>query len=363
MSLSGSNTGALLPYTAQNMLEEACSRAGIPPEGITGEIVFKYLDQLNLVFTSLLNRGIQLWKRQQLILPLYQGVNTVPLPAGYNSVVTLNRRTTMRATNISSPANGSPFTTAGGTASLAFDGDFATACTQTAANGSIGFTFNSATVVTQVGILSGSAGTYALFFEYSDDGITYTALDAADVTFTAAGQWVWYDLEGSPQSGAVYWRVRSVGTTPFSAEEIFFGNTPTEINLGMWNLDDYSNMPNKFQGGQVVNWYQQRNVSAPTLYVWPVPDSTAKYDTLVCWATQYLDQVTEITQGLDLPLRWYDAITAEVAYRLCRTLKEADVKRLPLLKEDRNEALWLAQAEERDPAPVNYDLGTSHYVA
>lgn len=357
MSLSGSNDGSLRAYTALNLLEESCSRAGITPDKITSEIVEKALDQLNLVFTSLLNRGIQLWKRQQLILPCYMGVNQVPLPAGYNLVTTLNRRSLFRQTT------GTAFTDQGGTASYAFDDNFDTTCTQTAINGAVGMHFTAATVVTNVGVLSGTSGTFALFAEYSQDGTTYTSLDATSVTFSAAGQWKWFDLSGGPQAGALYWRVRSVGTVPFAVEEIFFGNTPQETYLGPWNIDDYSNMPNKSQGGQVVNYYQQRNVSAPTLYVWPTPNTTAKYDTLVCWATLYLDQVTSITQGLDLPLRWFDAVTSMMARRLCRSLPEADLKRYPMLVSEEQEAVTLATAEERDNSPTNYDLGVSNYTA
>ena len=357
MSLSGSNTGALRPFTAQNLLEEACSRAGIPPEAITSEIVEKSLDQINLLFTSLLNRGIQLWKRQQLLMPCYESVSQIELPPGYNVVTTLNRRTMSRQTD------GTAFTSAGGTASYAFDDDFETICTQSTANGSIGMEFDEETVVTTVGILSGTSGEFGIFYEYSDDGVTYTAVDAQTFTFSAAGEWAWYDLDGSPAAGALFWRVRSVGDVPFAAAEIYFGNTPQEINLGPWNIDDYSNMPNKAQSGPVQNWYQQRNIDGPTLYVWPAPSTAARYDILVMWATQYLDQVSEITQALDLPLRWYDAITAMLARRLCRSLKEADIKRYQMLTAEEQEAVWLATAEERDPAPTNYDFGVYNYTA
>lgn len=357
MSLSGSNTGSLLPYTAQDLLEEACSRAGIPPEAITGELVEKFFRQLNLFFTSLLNRGIQLWKRQSLILPCYQGRSQMPVPPGYNLVTNVTRRT------LSRQIGSSFFTTAGGTAEYAFDDDFDTICTQTSLNGAIGCQFDSETVVTTVGILSGGAGEYAFFFEYSDDGVTYTAVDSGDATFTAAGQWAWFDLDGSPVSGATYWRVRAVGDAVFSAAEIFFGNTPSEVPLGpAWNLDTYANMPNKTQPGQVTNWYQQRNQNAVTLYVWPVPNSGAKYDQLVLWATQYLDQVTAITQSLDLPLRWYEAATAKMAVYVCNTDKQADRSRLPGLMQDAAEQLWLAESEERDPSPTQYDLGLEYYT-
>lgn len=353
MALSGSNTG-LRAYTAQTLLEEACSRAGIPPERLTSEIIEKALDQLNLVFTSLLNRGVQLWKRQQLILPCYLNTYTMPLPPGYNTVVTLNRRSLFRQI-------GTPFSDNGGDATLAFDDDFETACTQTSPNGSIGCLFPDGVSVTQVGVLFGAAGSFSLFYEYTLDGTTWTALDAATVVVSAAGEWFWVDLNGGPAT-AVGWRVRSVSDDAFSAEEIFFGNTPQEINLGAWNLDDYSNMPNKSQGGQVLNWYQQRNVSGPVLYVWPVPNSLAKYDTLVIWATQYLDTVLQITQAMDVPFRWYDAITAMMARRLCRSLQEAKMDRYPMLVAEEQEAVALAVAEERDPAPTNYDMNISPYT-
>ena len=345
-------------YTAMNLLEEACSRAGIPPEQITSEIVEKALDQLNLVFTSLLNRGIQLWKRQQLILPCYENVNQVPLPPGYNVVVTLNRRSLFRQTT------GTPFTDGGGDPTLAFDDNFDTACTQITVDQSVGCSFAQPTIVTNIGILSGGPGSWGLFFEYSQDGVTYTPLDSATVTFGSAKEWAWFDFEGSPIAGALFWRVRCVdGPVPLSVAEIFFGNTPQEIYLGPWNLDDYSNMPNKNQGGQVVNWYQQRDVTGPKLYVWPTPNQTARYDTLVVWATQYLDSVLSITQSMDLPLRWYDAVTAMMARRLCRSLKEGDLKRYPMLQAEEAEAVSLAVAEERDPAPTNYDMGVYNYTA
>jgi len=355
MAISGSDTGALVPYTGRSLLEEACSRAGISPERLNAEMIYKALDNFNLLLTSLLNRGIQLWARQKRILPLYENVNQVPLPPGVNLVTTLNRRLLQRV------LGGAAFSDAGGTASLAFDDDFATACVQTSANGSVGMQFTSPQMVTQVGVLSRDAGAYGLFFEYSQDGVNYTAIGSEQVTFTG-GDWFWVDLQGCPSGGALYWRVRSTGTVPFVPDEIFFGNTPSEIYLTPWNIDDYSNMPNQFQPGTVTNYYQQRNLSAPLLYVWAMPDHSERYTTLVVWATQYIDQVSDINQAIDFPLRWYEAVTALMAVRLCRILPEADYSRLNDLKADAAEALSLAEGEERDIAPTNYDLGVSYYT-
>jgi hypothetical protein len=122
-------------------------------------------------------------------------------------------------------------------------------------------------------------------------------------------------------------------------------------------------MPNKTSGGQALNYYQQRNLDAPYLLVWPVPNGLARYDQLVCWVQEYLDTVADPTQALDLPRRWYDAVTAELARRLCRSLPEADLSRYPMLKAEEMEAIELAEAEERDNSPTNYDMGLQAYTA
>jgi len=353
MPLSVNSTGDVRPFTAVQFVEEACSRAGIPPSKLTSEIVEKSLDQFSLMFTSLVNRGIQLWKRQQSLVPCYLNEYEVPLPPDTNSVLSVNRRTMFRQT-------GTPFSDMGGTASLAFDDDFDTACTQTAINGSIGTVFTTATQITTAGILFGSAGTFGLFFEYSNDGVSYTPLTSTTTT-SDDEQWLWVDLAGSP--AALYWRVRSVSASDFfSVRELYFGNTPQEIVLGPWNIDDYTAMPNKTQGGQILNWYQQRDRDAPYLLVWPVPNNLAKYDLLVIWTHEMLIDVTDVTQAVDVPRRWYDAICAMLARRLCRSLEEGDMARYPMLVSEEQEAVMLATAEERDNSPVNIDPGIYAYT-
>lgn len=356
MALSGSNTGALLPYTARSLLEEAASRAGVSPERLTSEIIYKTLDNFNLLLTGMLNRGIQLWKRHQFLLPVYEGVNQLPMPPGFNLVTSLSRRTMTRQ------LGGTAFSDAGGTAALAFDDDLSTACVQTSANGSVGMVFSNATVVTQIGVYSQAAGTYGLFYEYSNDGTNWTALGSETVTFVG-NDWFWVDLQASPVAGALQWRVRTVGTVPFAPAEIFFGNLPNDVLLPPFNVDDYSNMPNKFTAGTITAYYQQRDIEEPTIYVWQMPAASERYTVLYMWATQYLEQVTDINQAIDFPPRWYEAVTAMMAMRLCRILPEADYTRLNDLKADAAEALSLAEGEERDIAPTNYDFGLLYYTS
>jgi hypothetical protein len=97
--------------------------------------------------------------------------------------------------------------------------------------------------------------------------------------------------------------------------------------------------------------------------VWPVPNLAAAFDTLVIWGRYYIDTVSEPTQSLDLPKRWYEAITASLARRLCRSLPEADLKRYTMLAGEEQTAIDLAEGEERDYSNSNYDMGLEAYTA
>jgi len=364
---SASNTGQLRPYTARELIEEATSRCGIKSVQLTSEIVEKALDQLNLMFPALLNRGIQLWKRQRMILPCYVNTGRIDLPPGVNVASKVTRRTLFRATG-GTPFSLDPTGAVDGNAVAAFDDNFDTSCNQSVANGVIGMLFSQPVMITTLGVKFNTSIEVSYFLEYlMPDDVTWVPIDGV-TGVTTVGMWVWTDIDGAPVSRG--WRIRSMvpvpPTTPqvtLDVQEVFFGHTPSEIVIDPWNLDDYTGMPNKTSPGRVVNYYQQRDLTAPYLLVWPVPDQSAKYDQLVCWAQEYLDTVTEPTQSLDLPRRWYEAVTAELARKLCRSLPEADMSRYPMLKQEEMEAIELAEGEERDLAPTNYDMGLSAYTA
>lgn len=356
MSLSGSNTGALRPFTARHIVELALRRAGIAPAKFNSEILEVAYDEFNVMLDEMLNLGIQLWGRDRIILPLYQNQNTVPCPLGTSVVLTTNQRSLSRVDT------SGWFSTNGGTPQYAFDDNFNTACTQTSANGSIGAYF-SATSITTVGVLFNTSGTFDLFYEYTvDSGATWTTIDSdATSVQTSTLTWSWLDIEGVPNTCNGF-RIRSVSDVPLSVAELYFGNNPTEIPMGVWNLDDWVAMVVKETPGAPWNWYQQRNLDTPVLYVWPMPDDTAKYMQLICWRRRYLDQLTAMTQTLDVSRRWNEAMTASMARRLCRSLPEvADMSRFGMLQQEEGEALRLAMGEERDPAPMRYNPGLEVY--
>jgi hypothetical protein len=121
------------------------------------------------------------------------------------------------------PNSGTPATSALGTAANAFDGDPATDCTQTSANGNISYDFGVGVTkpITRVGIISAVTRTYDLIFEYSDANATTwtTAVDPASQSFTADQEY-FFDLPDIVSARA--WRVRETGGATLNLAEVFF---------------------------------------------------------------------------------------------------------------------------------------------
>jgi hypothetical protein len=353
MPTSFANSGELRAYTAQSMLERALRQAGVKTPAFTSEMVEIAFDIYDAMLSEMMNLGIQLWARDEIILPLYKNTNEVPTPPGTSLILDTRQRTLMRPQVLTAT------TDQGGNALLAFDGDLATSCVNLLPNGSITALFDGPTLFSTIGINFTSIGQFVIFLEWSNDSITWTPLTAYDITITRPGQWFWSDLQGSPS--AIWWRIRSVGVVPLSIAELYLGNNPTEIPMGVWNVDDWDAMVVKNTPGVPWNWYQQRDLDTPTLFVWPMPDITAVFLQLVCRRRRMLDQVTDMEQTVEVPRRWYEALTSSLARRLCKELPEADFSRFNTLKSEETADLMLATSEERDPAPERYNPGLEVY--
>jgi hypothetical protein len=353
MSTSGSSQ--LRAYTAFQMMERALRQAGVPNEKFTSEIIEISFDVFNSMLDEMLNLGMQLWARDLIIVPLYENRTLCPTPPDTSVVIDVQQRTLMRPTPIMVSSN------MGGVAALAFDGDLNTACTQISPEGSITATYAASGIeVSCYGINFGMAGAAAWMIEYTRDGTTWVAIDAstADVI---PGQWVWRNIDGSP-SDAVGWRMRSVDTvSPMVINELYFGNTPSDIPMGPMSKDDWDSTPNKTTPGNPFNYYQERAMPSPNLYVWPRPNAQTKFLSLLVRRRRYLSQVTDMQQTLDVSRRWNEALTSSLARRLCKELPEADLKRFATLKGEEASDLQLAIGEERDPAPVRFNPGLDVY--
>jgi hypothetical protein len=314
-----SNTVSQTVFDTRKVMENAFRRCRVRPEMITAEYVSVANDQLYLLLSDLANMGAPLWCIEKQILPLYDGEGYITLDAKVVDILNSNLRQLQTVTGTN--------TTTATTHTIAFGG---------------------ATFVTTVGVLW-TAAAVPIALERSVDGIVWTTIQTETPT-AVAGEWTWYDLESSVATP--YFRVRATsGSLNFL--EIYTGNTPTEIPLARLNRDDYTNLPNKsFQSNRPLQFWYDRLIPNPVMRLWPVPNSGAITSQIVLWVQRYIMDVGTMTQQVEVPQRWYEAIVAMLASKLALEIAEVETSLIPLLDQKANVALYTAQAEERDNSPM-----------
>jgi hypothetical protein len=324
-----SNTVSQTTFDTRRVIEHAARRCKIPAQSLSSEHIDIAKDNLYLLLSDLANRGDQLWAIQKVIYPLYEGVSQIITDAGTVDLLNSNLRTLQEVTG----------------------SDTDTATSRVVA-------FDSATTISTVGI-KWSATASPIALERSDDGAAWTVVQS-ETPSAEAGDWTWYDLSSAVAS--LYFRVRAT-TGNLDFETIYTGNTPTEIPLSRLNRDDYTNLPNKsFTSNRPLQFWLDRQSLSPVLNMWPVPNSAAETSQVVVWCKRHIMDVGTMTQEIEVPQRWYEAIVSMLAARLAAEYVEVDAAMIPMLDQKAERALYAAQMEERDNSPMMISPNISMYT-
>lgn len=324
-----SNTVSQTVFNTRKVIENAVRRCKVPAELITAEYVDIANDQLYLILSDLANQGAPLWCIEKVIVPLYDGVGDVVLDTQTVDILNSNFRQLQTVSGV----------------------EVDTSTTRT-------IDFGGATFVTTVGILWSDASV-PIAIERSPDGIVWETIQT-ETPAAVAGEWTWYDLDSS--IATEFFRVRATsGTLNFS--QIYTGNQPTEIPLARMNRDDYTNLPNKyFQSNRSLQYWFDRQIPNPIMHLWPVPNAAATVCQLVLWRHRYIMDVGTMTQQVEVPQRWYEAIVALLAAKMAMEIVEVDAQIIPMLDAKAAQALYVAQAEERDNSPMMISPNIAMYT-
>lgn len=324
-----SNTVSQTVFNTRRVIDNAIRRCKLTAQQISAEHIDIANDQLYLFLSDLANQGAPLWCIEKQIYPLYDGVGDVTMLDGTVDILNSNFRTLQPVTGIN---------------------------IDTSTSRTVSFTTD--IFVANVGILW-SAPAVPIVLERSDDGAIWYEIQTETPT-VVAGEWTWFDLDSSV--AARYFRVRATsGTLSFS--RIYLANTPTEIPLARMNRDDYTNLPNKaFQSNRPLQFWFDRQVNNPIMHMWPVPNLAATVCQLVVWRQRYIMDVGTMTQDIEVPQRWLEAIVAGLAAKMALELVEVDVNLIPILDQKAAISLNIAQMEERDNSPMMIAPNISPYT-
>jgi hypothetical protein len=280
------------------------------------------------------------------------------MPLGCIDVLNVLYRTMNRPT-------GSYTTSAGGTVANVYDGDVDTYCQQTSTNGNIAVNFGTTNpiYVGSIGFLpfvsGGGSATWSIALEYSTDNSTWTMLDDLGAIVVSDNEWVWTDID--PGQSVGYYRIRAYNNATLALRELYFGNNSREIQMSRLNRDDYTNLPNKnFTANQPFQFWFDRTIPQPTVYLWPTPSDP--FVQMTVWYQRQIMDVGALTNELEVPQRWYEAVVMMLAHRMSLELPQVGMDRVGYLEKMAEKYLFEAEQEERDKSPIYFAPNISVYT-
>ena len=353
-----SGTVSTTVINVQKLIDHGARRCGKLAEELTSEQQVASRESLYFLLSHLINRGIQYWAISKKVIGLSADKYIYSLPLGAVDVLNALYRKMNRPT-------GDYTSSAGGVVANVYDGDVNTYCQQTSANGNIQIFYgtNNPVYAGSIGILpfvsGGGSAAWSVTFEYSIDGITWSTLDDLGSVVVTDNQWIWTDID--PGQSVMYYRVRVYNGTTLALREFYVGNNSTEIPMARLNRDDYTSLPNKnFPANQPFQFWFNRTIPVPEMYLWPVPSDP--FIQMTVWYSRQIMDVGSLTDELEIPQRWYEATVMMLSHRMSLELPGVQMDRVGYLEKMAAQYLMEAEQEERDKSPIYFAPNISVYT-
>ena len=129
-------------------------------------------------------------------------------------------------------------------------------------------------------------------------------------------------------------------------------STQADLTITRISVSTYATIPNKLQQARPIQVWIERRQEIPTITVWPVPDNSQTY-TFVYWRLRRIDDAGTGVNTMDVPFRFLPCMVAGLAYYLALKVPNG-AERLPVLKQQYDEAWDLASTEDREKAAVRF---------
>jgi hypothetical protein len=361
MAITTSGTVSTTPFNVERVIDHAMRRAGRAPQDTSAEDLRIAQECLFTLTSEWTNAGFPLWTRQFLLLSAGIGSPDVYTPTGTMEVLHVY----WRALN---PWRGGATLTTGGDGSTLFGGQPNADVVVAGPNPGVAVLFGTPTELDEVGVLLGGASslTTAMQMQTSPDGLNWTTVQTLPSTTFTPGVWSYFAL--NPSITASYTRIIAVQSGSLALNQINFGLANAyDTELGVDNIDDHYNLPNRFmQGDRPTSAFVDRQVASQDVKIWPVMNTTAFYSGLVVvLARRYIQDPGSLTNNMEVPQRALEALMWRLASTLIFELPDTDKDsqtsyfgqmakqaRITAIEQKATKAEQLWWSEERTRGPI-----------
>lgn len=289
------------------LIRDAYENIGIAPEMLTPQKLDSARRSINLLLLEWMNKSTNLWTLHSGFLALNEFQSAYILPNYVSDLTEVNLRSSNRV------LGGTPASSNGGIAANAFDGNSATACTQDAPDGNISYDYGEgqAQNISFCGITSHANLTYNLNIEASNDNVNWQNILTITAKAFTAGQLYWFDIP--TPTNARYYKIRETEGATLNIQEIYFNNNVLDTTISSISRDEYLKFPQKNIKGRPSVCYFDKSITT-SISLWPSP--SASYNAISYSYKKMMQDVGLYTNTIEIPSRFYPALTAALSYKL-----------------------------------------------
>lgn len=213
-------------------------------------------------------------------------------------------------------------------------------------------------IVSQAIAIAGGEPADAYLFKYARNAANLLLLD-----FQSRGNGLWNLTSTTAVLSA------SVGSYSLPADcvdvtEVMFRDDSSgddiDTVLGRLSRSEYAMLSDKATAGRPSSFFVDRQASAQTLYVWPVPD-TDNAEELFYWYIRRTEDVTAYTENVGIPDRFLMPFVYGMAFQLAQIRPALDGNRRAEIERLYEASLSRAMSEDRERVPTRLVPDLSAY--
>ena len=334
--------------------------AGKTAEEITPEYIDAGKQALFYVLQNSVNRGINIWLQEVVVLGAQTNQQVLPMPANTVDVLEANwiyivNPTFSQTLPVSNSAVYSLFDQTG-------NANLDLHATTTLTDNYFGAAYSQGTRLFYVGFNAYAplgAATYNLDFQVSNDGITWTTLESFPEVTLADRQWQYYGINTTQTF--LFYRLNNRSTTAtYSLRALQFAQSQQVIPMARLNRTDYFSLPNKqFPSQRTLQYWFNRQID-PEMYLWPVPNNNFQAFSLIIECQP--QDVGSLTNELYMPDRAIAYFQAALSHKLAMQLPGVDLNRVQYLEKMALDLRTQFEEEDRDKSPIYFTPNVSYYT-